>query len=128
MIFNNEPVNDYIIKIVDELRQGFYDDKLVYQKKIRRKLSDYVNTPPHIKAALIANNELRKRGIEKRYGHRRTIQYVITVDGVQPLEFNGSKLDYDFYVEKQLKPIADDILPFIGSDFESIAGNQMGLF
>ncbi len=128
MIFNNEPVKDYIIKIVDELRQGFYDDKLVYQKKIRRKLSDYVNTPPHIKAALIANDELRKRGLDKRYGHRRTIQYVITIDGVQPLEFNGSKLDYDFYVEKQLKPIADDILPFIESDFESIAGNQLGLF
>jgi len=128
MIFNNEPVNAYIIKIVDELRQGFYDDKLIYQKKIRRKLSDYVNTPPHIKAALIANDELRKRGLDKRYGHRRTIQYVITIDGVQPLEFNGSKLDYDFYVEKQLKPIADDILPFIDSDFESIAGNQMGLF
>jgi DNA polymerase-2 len=128
MIFNNEPVNDYIIKIVDDLRQGFYDDKLVYQKKIRRKLADYVNTPPHIKAALIANDELRRRGLDKRYGHRRTIQYVITIDGVQPLEFNSSKLDYDFYVEKQLKPIADDILPFIESDFESIAGNQMGLF
>jgi len=128
MIFNNEPVNDYIIKIVDELRQGFYDDKLVYQKKIRRKLSDYVNTPPHVKAALIANDELRKSGVDKRYDHRRTIQYVITIDGVQPLEFNRSKLDYDFYVEKQLKPIADDILPFIESDFESIAGNQMGLF
>jgi len=128
MIFNNEPVNDYIIKTVDELRQGLYDDKLIYQKKIRRKLGDYVNTPPHIKAALIANDELKKRGLDKRYEHRRTIQYVITIDGVQPLEFNGSKLDYDFYVEKQLKPIADDILPFIESDFESIAGNQMGLF
>jgi DNA polymerase-2 len=128
MIFNNEPVNDYIVKVVDELRQGRYDDKLIYKKKIRRKLSDYVNTPPHIKAALIANNEFSKQGIDKRYGHRRTIHYVITIDGVQPLEFKESKLDYDFYVEKQLKPIADDILPFIETDFESIAGNQMGLF
>jgi DNA polymerase-2 len=128
MIFNNEPVNDYIIKIVDELRLGFYDDKLIYQKKIRRKLNDYVNTPPHIKAALIANDELRKKGLDKRYCHRKTIQYVMTIDGVQPLEFNRSKLDYDFYVEKQLQPIADDILPFIGKNFESIAGDQMGLF
>ncbi len=128
MVFNNEPVSDYIIKIVDELKQGCYDDKLIYKKKIRRKLNDYVNTPPHIKAALIANEVLKKRGLDKRYGHRRTIEYVMTIDGVQPLEFNDSKLDYDFYVEKQLKPIADDILPFIESDFESIAGNQLGLF
>jgi DNA polymerase-2 len=128
LIFNNEPVKDYIRKIVDELQQGLYDDKLIYKKKIRRKLSDYVNTPPHIKAALIANSILSKQGVEKRYDHRRTIHYVMSIDGVQPLEFNESKLDYDFYFDKQLKPIADDILPFINSDFDSIAGNQMGLF
>jgi len=128
LIFNNEPVDDYIKTVVNEVKQGLYDDKLIYQKKIRRKLTDYVNTPPHIKAALIANNELKIRGIEPKYQHRKTIQYVITLAGVQPLEFNDSKLDYDFYVEKQLRPIADDILPFIDKDFESIAGSQMGLF
>lgn len=127
-IFNKEPVTDYIKEIVEELKLGKFDDKLIYQKKIRRKLADYVNTPPHIKAAIIANNELQKRGMDKKYDHRRTIQYVMTIDGVRPLEFNKSKLDYDFYVDKQLKPIANDILPFIGSDFDSIAGNQMDLF
>ncbi len=127
-IFNNESIIEYIKGIVERLKLGHYDDKLVFQKKIRRKLADYVNTPPHIKAAIIANKEFQKRGIEKRYNHRRTIQYIMTIDGVRPLEFNQSKLDYDFYIEKQLKPIADDILPFIGSDFDSIVGNQMDLF
>jgi DNA polymerase-2 len=128
LIFNDQPIEVYIKKIVDELKQGFYDDKLIYKKKIRRKLSDYVNTPPHIKAALLANQKLKEQGDKPTYKHRSLIRYVITLDGVQPLEFNTSKLDYDFYVEKQLKPIADDILPFIGKDFESIAGDQMGLF
>ncbi|PKG81882.1 DNA polymerase II [Colwellia sp. 75C3] len=128
LVFNDEPIEAYIKKIVDELKQGAHDDKLIYQKKIRRKLSDYVNTPPHIKAALIANTKLEAQGLKQKYKHRSTIRYVITLDGVQPLEFKNSKLDYDFYVEKQLKPIADDILPFIGKDFESITGAQMGLF
>jgi len=128
LVFNNEPVDDYIKLVVNELKQGFYDDKLIYTKKIRRKLTDYVNTPPHIKAALIANDALAGQGFKQKYQHRSTIQYVITLDGVQPLEFKSSKLDYDFYVEKQLKPIADDILPFIDKSFESIAGIQMGLF
>ena len=52
----------------------------------------------------------------------------MTLEGVQPLEFNENTLDYDFYIEKQLKPIANDILPFIAKDFESIAGKQLGLF
>jgi DNA polymerase-2 len=128
LVFHDEPIEAFIKKIVDELRLGTHDDKLIYQKKIRRKLSDYVNTPPHIKAALIANTKLEAQGLKQKYKHRSTIRYVITLDGVQPLEFSDSKLDYDFYVEKQLKPIADDILPFIGKDFESITGDQMGLF
>ncbi|MFT5814715.1 MAG: DNA polymerase-2 [Psychroserpens sp.] len=128
LIFNEQPVEKYINRIVNELQQGVHDNKLIFKKKIRRKLSDYVNTPPHIKAALIANEKLKKKGIEAKYEHRKTIQYVVTLDGVQPLEFNDSKFDYDFYVEKQLKPIANDILPFIDKDFDSITSNQMGLF
>jgi DNA polymerase-2 len=127
-IFNNEPIIEYVKEIVDRLKLGHYDDKLVYQKKIRRKLAEYVNTPPHIKAVIIANKELQRRGVNKRYSHRSTIQYIMTIDGVRPLEFNQSTLDYDFYIEKQLKPIADDILPFIGIDFDSIVGNQLDLF
>nr|WP_246047241.1 DNA polymerase II [Colwellia ponticola] len=128
LVFNDKPVDDYIKNIVDALKQGCYDDKLIYQKRIQRKLTDYVNTPPHIKAALIANAKLKAQGVQQKYQHRSTIRYVITLDGVQPVDFNESILDYDFYVEKQLKPIADDILPFIGKDFQSITGDQMGLF
>jgi DNA polymerase-2 len=128
LIFNEEPVDEYIQKIVDELKQGLHDDKLIYKKKIRRSLPDYVNTPPHVKAALIANRKLQSEGKEPKYTNRRTIKYVITLDGVQPLEYNESRLDYDFYVEKQLKPIANDILPFIDKDFDSITSDQMGLF
>ncbi len=128
LIFNEEPVEEYIKTIVDELKQGLHDDKLIYKKKIRRSLPDYVNTPPHVKAALIANRKLKEDGKEPKYTNRRTIRYVITLDGVQPLEYNESKLDYDFYVEKQIKPIANDILPFIGKDFDAITSNQMGLF
>ncbi len=128
LIFDDNPIEDYIKKVVDEVKHGLHDEKLIYTKKIRRKLSDYVNTPPHIKAALLANLALTTLGEKPIYKHRSVIRYVMTLDGVQPLEFTTSKLDYDFYVEKQLKPIADDILPFIGKDFDSIAGDQMGLF
>jgi len=128
LIFSEQPIEDYINNIIEELRDGLYDNKLIYQKKIRRKLADYVNTPPHIKAALIANSKLIKKGKKPEYEHRKTIRYVMTLEGVQPLEFNENTLDYDFYIEKQLKPIANDILPFIAKDFESIAGKQLGLF
>lgn len=128
LVFNNLPVNNYITGIVRDIKLGIYDEKLIYKKTIRRNLADYTNTPPHIKAALIANSIMVSQGNIPKYKQRVTIEYVVTLDGVQPYEFNTSKLDYDFYINKQLKPIADDILPFISQDFSAITDDQLDLF
>jgi DNA polymerase-2 len=128
LVFNNLSVTDYILGIVRDIKLGLFDEKLILKKTIRRQLTDYVNTPPHIRAALLANKILISQGGKAKYTHRTVIKYVVTLDGVQPFEFNTSKLDYDFYINKQLKPIADDILPFVGKDFDVITSDQLDLF
>ena len=128
LVFNNLSVTDYIIAIVRDIKLGLFDEKLIFKKTIRRQLTEYVNTPPHIRAALSANKILISQGCKPKYTHRTVIKYVVTLDGVQPFEFNTSKLDYDFYINKQLKPIADDILPFVGKDFDVITSDQLDLF
>jgi len=128
LIFNGEPVVDYIKKMVSEIKNGNHDSQLIYMKKIRRNLADYVNTPPHIKAAKIANDQLISEGLKPKYRRGSKIEYVITISGVQPIKMATSLLDYDFYIDKQIKPIADDILPFIGSSFDDITSSQLGLF
>ncbi len=127
-IFKNEPVDDYIVEIVNDIRSGLFDDKLIYTKKIRRNITDYVNNPPHIKAAKAVNNQCIERGEKTKYKRGSKIDYVVTLDGIQALEMCNSTLDYDFYIEKQIRPVADDILPFIGSNFTKITSKQLGLF
>ena len=53
---------------------------------------------------------------------------MITVNGPEPIEYLISQIDYEHYVDKQIKPIAEGILPFIGSSFEDMTSQQMGLF
>ena len=36
--------------------------------------------------------------------------------------------DYDAYIEKELEPVCDVILPFVGTSFAKIAGRQTALF
>lgn len=128
-IFNQEPVNDYIKNTVDKTIKGEFDDKLVYRKRIRRKLSDYIkNVPPHVKAARLADDMNRKLGKPLRYQKRGWIEYYITVNGPQAVEYLSSPLDYQFYIDRQLCAVADGILPFIGSSFGQITDAQLGLF
>jgi DNA polymerase-2 len=129
MVFAGHKVHDYLLQVIEDTRSGKLNEQLVYRKRIRRKLDLYVkNIPPHVKAARLADQQNAALGKPLRYQHKGWISYVITINGPQPLEYITSQIDYDHYVEKQIKPIAEGILPFIGLSFENMTSQQMGLF
>jgi DNA polymerase-2 len=129
MVFNEDPIEDFVKATVKSTLDGDFDHKLVYRKRIRRKLSDYVkNVPPHVKAARNADIINVKNGKPMRYQHRGWISYYITLNGPQAVEHLNAPLDYEFYIDRQLSAVADGILPFIGSSFKQITDKQMGLF
>jgi DNA polymerase-2 len=128
LIFNDLPVDEFLRNTVNEIKSGVHDNKLIYMKKIRRELENYINTPPHVKACLIANKALIDLGSKPKYKKGSKIEYVQTLNGVMPIELSKGNLDYEHYIDKQIKPIADDVLPFIGKSFEIIVSKQINLF
>ena len=131
MVFSKHSVTQFIIETVSQLKAGQLDDQLVYHKRLRRQLDAYVkNVPPQVRAARLADTENRKRGYPLRYQRQGRIAYVLTINGPEPLEYLHSSIDYQHYIDKQLKPIADAILPFLpeNGDFESLVSEQMALF
>ncbi len=109
-IFRGEEVTAYVRQFVTDVRKGVYDDLLVYRKAIRKGVEAYTKTtPPHVKAA---------RQLERLDGN--IIEYVMTVDGPQPVQKLKSSIDYDHYIEKQVKPIADSVLSFQKLGFEDM--------
>lgn len=130
-VFANKSVTQFIIDTVSELKAGKRDPQLVYYKRLRRRLDAYVkNIPPQVRAARLADTQNRKLGRPLRYQRQGRIAYLITCNGPEPLEYLQSSIDYQHYIDKQLKPIADAILPFLvgGDDFESLVSEQMALF
>jgi len=129
MVFAGQNVHDYLLQIIAETRSGKLDQQLVYRKRIRRRLELYVkNVPPHVKAARLADQQNKTLGKTLKYQHKGWIAYVITVNGPEPIEYLSSQIDYEHYVDKQIKPIAEGILPFINLSFEDMTSQQMGLF
>lgn len=118
-VFSNEPYEEYVQNVARDLAAGALDPAhLVYQKRIRRPLHEYVrNVPPHVQAA---------RKLPQDPGRR--IRYVITVNGPEPHSQMRSTLDYDHYLYRQLEPAAAGILQALGKDFATISGKQMQLF
>lgn len=117
-IFNGEDVDDWIRDIIQKLKSGKLDDKLIYRKRLRKEVEDYTkNVPPHARAAKLLKEP------------RDVIYYAITQRGPIPIELKHNDFDYDHYIEKQLKPIADSVLSLLGKNFDDIAGNdQLSFF
>lgn len=120
-VFKGEDVQEYIDETLKKLENKELDDQLVLSKRLSKPLDEYIkNVPPHARAAKIL---FEKTGIFKKRP-----QYVMTTRGAIPIELPHDDIDYDYYLERQLAPIADSILGLFGKSFEEMRGPQLSLF
>lgn len=120
--FNEVDLEESIRNIVKELKEGVHDKDLVYKKRLSKKLSEYTKSlPPHVRAAKMAEES----------GHTidRDVFYVYTRMGPMPIELMPSDFDYQHYIDKQIRPIAEVLLEPLGLNFDNIVtGDQLTLF
>lgn len=119
-LFHDRELADYLRDVVQDLRAGRLDGLLVYKKGLRKSLEEYTaTTPPHVAAA------------RKMSGRaRRLIAYVVTTAGAEPAAERVSAIDYEHYVQKQVRPVAEPVLAVLGLDFDKVVGDdaQLELF
>ncbi|MFQ3787622.1 DNA polymerase II [Halomonas sp. A29] len=128
-VFVGETYRDFVRDYVSRTLAGEFDERLVYRKRLRRRLDEYRrNVPPHVRAARMADELNEQLGRPRQYQHGGWIRYVMTTTGPEPLEMRRSAIDYQHYLSRQLQPVADAILPFLGDDFSSLIDRQLGLF
>jgi len=119
-VFHKEEISSFIKSYVKKIQDGKLDNKLIYRKSIRKNLDEYTKTtPPHVKAA-------RQLPVLSS----SIIEYVITTHGPEPIQKLKHKPDYEHYIDKQIKPIANQILILFNKDFDEImkSSKQSKLF
>ena len=103
-LFRDEPVDEFLHDTVRRLRAGELDGELIYRKALRKTLDAYTSTtPPHVAAA---------RKLRSRPG--RIIDYSITTAGPEPAAEQQHPFDYEHYVERQIRPVAEPVLDVLG--------------
>jgi DNA polymerase-2 len=128
-VFNNEELENWLREIVSKVKAGQFDDKLVYRKRLRKDVEEYTkNIPQHVRAARMLPESTRPGEAPSR-SRSGTVYYVITKRGPIPVELKHTDIDYDHYIEKQIKPIADSVLTLLGESFDSIVqSDQLSFF
>ena len=123
-IFAGENYVEFLRATSDAVLAGKRNDDLIYRKRLRRHLHEYQkNIPPQVQAA---RKYVQRTGKPLRRGD--WVDYVITLQGAEPVAAQQSPLDYQHYVDKQLRPVADSILHFMEQSLSSLVDNQLSLF
>ncbi len=122
-VFTNQPWESWLVGLREDLVKGRLDRELVYRKRLRRDLDAYGAAPPHVRAARMketATGEVAEGEIE----------YVMTNKGPLPIEqlTKSVAIDYAHYLDKQLAPACDVVLPLLGTSFSRLCGTQLSLF
>ncbi|MFQ6371514.1 DNA polymerase II [Shewanella sp. YIC-542] len=123
-LFNGGDVKAYLTTQITLLQQGALDGELVFSKRLRRALAAYKAHAPHVKAAQRLITGLQNPDYGKK-GAR--IEYVITSNGPEPVLLSHGTPDYQYYLEKQIRPVAEPVLTQLQLSFEQIAIKQISL-
>ena len=109
-VFKKQEITKFIKDYILDIKSGKLDKLLIYRKSIRKELDEYTKTtPPHVKAA---------RKLDKLEGN--IIEYVLTSDGPEPIQKLKHEIDYEHYIDKQIKPIANQVLVLFNRSFDEI--------
>jgi DNA polymerase-2 len=116
-LFSDQAVDRYLSDVVKQLRNGALDHLLVYSKGLRKDADEYTaTTPPHVVAARKSTQPLG-----------RTISYVMTTAGAEPIDNIQHPIDLEHYVSKQVKPVAEPVLATLRLDFDKVIGDTRQL-
>ncbi len=114
MVFEDataEAIEKHVRDRIEKLRAGMMDDRLVYHKALRKPVDSYSrNRPPHVRAAMLLPPDNR-RGV---------IAYLWTTEGPEPPGRLTHPIDYEHYVEKQIRPVVESIGDVIGHRFSAV--------
>ena len=120
--FRDEDIEKWVKEFITQVKSHQFDNDLVYKKRLTKRPEEYTsNVPPHVKAALQIE-------VNKRRG-LKTIEYVMTSRGPVPIDNALYDIDYEHYIQKQLRPLAEDLLNIKGTSFDNlVGGDQLALF
>jgi len=109
-LFHKEPIAQFIRDYIKKINSGELDKKLIYRKSIRKALHKYTKTtPPHVKAAKLLDQL-----------DSTLIEYYITTTGPEPVQKHKHRIDYKHYINKQIEPIAEQILSLLDKNFDEV--------
>ncbi|MGC9079481.1 MAG: DNA-directed DNA polymerase, partial [Nanopusillaceae archaeon] len=124
-----EEIKKYLEEVIKNIRNHVYPkEKFILREQLRKDLSDYEITAPHV----IAAKKYKERGY--KVGKGFIVEYIISKGGEKisdkvrlPDEIRDNEYDPDYYIYKQVIPAVEPILKALNIPVDSIGKQQKNI-
>lgn len=125
-LFLGEDIKDWTKKFVERVKNREFLKELIYKKRLSKKADEYKkNIPPHARAALML---FEHPEFAKEAQNARDVQYLMTSRGPVPIQLNPQDIDFQHYIEKQIRPLAESVLWYFDQSWDDLdGGSQLDL-
>ena len=125
-LFNGDKLDSFLAEQIEKLKSGKFDHELIFKRRLSRDVEDYsAQSSPHVRVA----KQLFEITSDKKYLKRGAkIEFINTVNGPQATEYRSADIDYGYYIEKQIIPIAESLFEISGENLQSTVTGQLAMF
>ncbi|MBH47546.1 MAG: hypothetical protein CME71_05200 [Halobacteriovorax sp.] len=121
-LFLGEDIKAWTKEFIDRIKNQEFKDELVYKKRLSKPASEYKkNIPPHVRAVLMLS---QIEEFAEEANSARDVQYVMTSRGPVPIQLKPEDIDFQHYIDKQIRPLAESVLWYFDSSWDELEGGS----
>ena len=121
-LFLGEDIEEWTKDFVSRIKNREFKKELVYKKRLSKSVSEYKkNIPPHARAAQML---LDHPDYASEAENLRHINYYMTLRGAIPVQLDPQDIDFQHYIEKQIRPLAESILWYFDKSWDNLEGGS----
>lgn len=119
-LFLGEDIEEWTKKFVERVKNREFSRELVYRKRLSKSASEYKkNVPPHARAAQMLQDHPE---FAEDAENMRHISYYMTLRGPVPVQLEPTDIDFQHYIDKQIRPLAESVLWHFDKTWDDLEG------
>lgn len=119
-LFLGEDIEEWTKKFVARVKDREFSRELVYRKRLSKSASEYKkNVPPHARAAQMLQDHPE---FAEDAENMRHVSYYMTLRGPVPVQLEPTDIDFQHYIDKQIRPLAESVLWHFDKTWDDLEG------
>lgn len=119
-LFLDEDIKEWTKKFIERVKNREFIKELIYKKRLSKTADEYKkNIPQHVRAVMMLFDH---PDFAEEAKTARDVEYMMTSRGPVPIQLDPQDIDFQHYIDKQIRPLAESVLWYFDTSWDDLEG------